>query len=353
MHASKHIAGLILLSAATAAAMNRPIPPARAMSDSVAEFYRGKVITLNIGFSAGGGFDLYARTIANFMGRHIPGGPKIVPIQMPGAGSFRAAQFMSAGAPQDGTEIATIAQSVPLEQAFKAPGINFDARTFGWIGNPVSGVSTLLTWRASGIGTISEAQTRQVTIGSDGANVTSQYPLALNAMVGTKFKIVLGYPGGADINLAMERGEIDGEGQSEWSTLKSQESAWLRDRKVNLLVQIGLRKDPEISAYMRRDVPLMADLAKSADDRRALELLSSGEGYGRLIITTPHTPPARLAALRAAFDATMKDPEFLKSAKRLNMDVSPVGGEELQALTDRVLAAPPSIVQRLKMIVWR
>ena len=322
-----------------------------AAADPVADFYRGKTITLNIGFSAGGGFDLYARTVARFMGRYIPGRPQIVPEQMPGGGSFRAAQYMAFAAPQDGSELATIAQSVPLEQAFHDPGVNFDSRKFGWIGNPVNGVSAVLVWSATGIHTLDDAKKRVVTVGSDGNNVTSQYPLALNALLGTKFKIILGYPGGADINLAMERGEVDGEGQSEWSSLKATESPWVREKKVNLLVQVGLTKNSEMSAYMGHDVPLMTDLATNADDRRALELLSSGEGFGRPLLTTPNVPPDRLAALRAAFDATMKDPEFLAEAKAIKLDVSPLPGAELQTITDRIVTTPQPIVQKLKSII--
>jgi tripartite-type tricarboxylate transporter receptor subunit TctC len=323
----------------------------RAAADPVADFYHGKIITLNIGFSAGGGFDVYARTVARFMSRHIPGRPQIVPQQMPGAGSFRAAQYMAAAAPQDGTELATIAQSVPLEQALHDPGVNFDARNFGWVGNPVNGVSAVLVWSATGIRTLDDAKKRQVTIGSDGNNVTSQYPMALNAVFGTKFQIVLGYPGGSDINLAMERGEVDGEGQSEWSSLQATEPGWLRDKKINLLVQIGLTKNPEMSAYMGSDVPLMTDLARTDEDRRLLELLSSGEVYGRPLLTTPGVPPERLAALRTAFDATMKDPDFLAEAKRIGLEVSPLPGMELQKVTDRIVTTPQPIVQKLSSII--
>lgn len=322
-----------------------------AAADPVADFYHGKVITLNIGFSPGGGFDVYARTVAQYMSRHIPGQPRIVPQQMPGAGSFRAAQYMSAGAPQDGTQLATIAQSVPLEQAFHDPGINFDSRKFGWIGNPVNGLSAIIVWSATGIRTLDDATQRQVAIGSDGNNVTSQYPMALNAMFGTKFKIILGYPGGNDISFAMERREVDGEGQSEWSSLKATEPGWLRSRKINLLVQIGLTKNPEISAYMGHDVPLLTDLARTADDRRVLELLSSGEAYGRPLLTTPNVPADRLAALRAAFDATMKDPDFLAEAKKTGLEVEPLAGVELQNITERIVTTPRPIVEKLKSMI--
>lgn len=327
------------------------IIPVEAAADPVADFYRGKIITLNIGFSAGGGFDIYARTVARFMSRHIPGEPQIVPQQMPGAGSFRAAQYMAAAAAQDGTQLATIAQSVPLEQAFHDPAVNFDTRKFGWIGNPVNGISAVVVWSATGVRTLEDAKKRQITIGSDGNNVTSQYPMALNAIFDTKFKIILGYPGGSDINLAMERGEIDGEGQDEWSSLKATEFGWLRDKKVNLLVQIGLTKNPEISAYMGRDVPLMTDLATNEDDRHLLELLSSGEFYGRPLLTTPNVPPERLAALRAAFDTTMKDEDFLVEAKKTGLEINPSAGMDLQQITERIVTTPRPIVEKLHAMI--
>lgn len=340
------LAGALLLALAAGAGIAQT-----ASAQTPAEFYAGKTLSVNIGFTAGGGFDLYARTVTRHMARHVPGQPKVVARQMPGGGSFRAAQHMFAAAPQDGTQLATVGQSIPLQQAMRDPNATFDVRAFHWIGNPISSVSTIGVWAASGVRTFEDAQTREVTVGATGPNVTSQYPMALNQILGSKFKIISGYPGGNDIDLAMERGEVDGKGQFSWSTLQSTRRDWLTHRKVTLLIQLGDRKDPNISAYMGRDVPLARDLAKNENDRLTLDLLTSGETIGRPLFTTPNVPADRVAALRAAFDATMKDADFLDEAQKMGLELNPIGGEELQKVVERVLAAPEAVVERLRAII--
>jgi hypothetical protein len=322
-----------------------------AAAQTPADFYKDKTIAFNIGYSPGGGFDLYARAIARHMSRHIPGNPVIVPRQMPGAGSIRAARYITSIAAKDGTELATFGQSIPLQQALGDPAVNFDTSSLNWIGNPLSGVSAIAVWSTSGIVTLNDAKKRDVSMGATGRNVMMQYPLALNRLIGTRFKIVLGYPGGSDINLAMERGEVDGRGQLSWATLKIAQSDWLRDRKVNLLAQIAQKKEREISEYMRRDVPLLADLGMNDDDRLVLELLSSGEVVGRPVVTTPGVPAERVAILRSAFDKTMKDPDFLAEAVKLNLDVNPISGAELQGLVERIVKAPRTVVAKLTSIL--
>lgn len=324
-----------------------------AQADPVAEFYNGKSISVNIGFSAGGGFDLYARTVTRHMARHVPGAPKVVARQMPGGGSFRAAQFMANAAPQDGTQLATIGQSIPLQQAMKDPNATFDVRRFFWIGNPINGVSTIGFWAETGVRTLEDARARELSVGATGPNVTMQYPLAINELFGTKFKVILGYPGGNDIDLAMERREVDGKGQFSWSTLKSAKRDWLRDRKVNLIIQLGARKEAEISEYMGYDVPLASEIAKTEEDRMVIELLTSGEVIGRPILTTPGVPADRVAALRRAFDLAMKDGEFLAEAEKVGLELNPIGGEELQKAVDRILSAQPAAVERLQAILKR
>ena len=318
-----------------------------AAADPIADFYRGKVINLVIGYSAGGGFDLYARAVGRHLGRHIPGNPAIVPHNMPGAGSVQAALFMAGAAPQDGTAIATVAQSMALQQAMGDSSIRFHMRRFNWIGNPIQGVSTIATWRASGVHSIADAKRRDVSIGATGINVTMQYPQVLNSLIGTRFKVVIGYPGGNDIALAMERREVDGVGQLNWITLKSGHPSWVRDKKVDLLVQFGLAKLPEISAYMGHDVPLMTELASSEEDRRILELIASGEAIGRPLFTTPGVPPERIVALRQAFDATMQDPAFLADAARQSLDIDPLDGARLQQVVERIVTTPKETVAKL------
>jgi tripartite-type tricarboxylate transporter receptor subunit TctC len=345
MEATRVVLSRVVGAAVGLLAAAAPLSPAGA--DPVADFYRGKVIYLNIGFSAGGGFDLYARTVARHMIRHIPGNPNIIPQQMPGAGSVRAAMFMHSRAPQDGTQIATFGQSIPLQQAM---GDHFkvdNSVPFNWIGNPIKSISTVAVWHASGVRTIEDAKRKEITIGATGNNVTAYYPLALNSIVGTKFKVIQGYPGGADIELAMERGEVDGKGQFTWATLKSTRRDWLAGKKVNLLTQIGFEKDPEISQAMGYDVPLMPDLAPNEEGRQILELLSSGEMVGRPLLTTPNVPMERVTALRRAFDATMRDPIFLEDATKLGLDIDPLAGEQLQEVVQRVVTTPRAAVEKL------
>jgi tripartite-type tricarboxylate transporter receptor subunit TctC len=322
-----------------------------ARADVVADFYSGKQISVNIGFSAGGGFDAYARAVARHLGRNIPGTPTLVPRQMPGGGSFRAAQYMYAAAPQDGTQLATIGQSIALQQAMRDPNAKFDVREFSWIGNPINGVSAIGFWSESGARTLDDLKKREFTVGATGHNVTMQYPLALKEIFGAKLKIVLGYPGGNDISMAMERRELDGMGQFSWSSLKVTKKDWLDGRKVNLIVQVGSRKEPEISQYMGYEVPLLTELATNDDDRAVLELLSSGEVFGRPLLTTPKVPADRVLALRAAFDKTMKDPEFLAEANKLGLEVDPVSGVELQKMAERIISATPAVIDRLQKIV--
>ena len=322
-------------------------------AQSVVDFYNGKTISVNIGFSAGGGFDLYARTVTRHMMRHVPGAPKIIARQMPGGGSFRVAQFMATAAPQDGTQLATFGQSIPLQQAMHDPNATFDVRKFAWIGNPINGVSTIGFWAGSGVRTLEDARQREVTVGATGPNVTMQYPLAVNELFGTKFKVIHGYPGGSDIDLAMERGEVDGKGQFSWSTLKSTKRDWLRDKKVTLILQLGARKEPEISEYMGYDVPLASEIAKNEEDLMVIELLTSGEVIGRPLLTTPGVPADRVTALRRAFDATMLDAEFLTEADKVGLELNPIRGEDLQAAVEKILSAKPADVERLQAILKR
>ena len=319
--------------------------PARAQS-SVENFYRGRTIDLYIGFTTGGTYDSYARLVAHFMGEHIPGKPKIVPKQLVGAGSRVAATQMFSVAPKDGSQLATVDQAVPLQQALSDPGINFDAGKFNWIGNPIADNNTMAAWRASGVTSLDDAKAREVVVGANGITASAQYPQALNVLVGTKFRIITGYPGGNEINIAMERGEVAVRGQNSWSSWKSQHADWIAEKKLALLVQIGLKKDRELP-----DVPLFMDLVANPDDHAALKLLSAPTTIGRPLFTTPGVPPERVAALRAAFDATMKDPAFLAAARTAKMDLNPVSGEDLQKIVGDLFAAPPAAVQRLKAIL--
>ena len=251
-----------------------------------------------IGYSPGGTYDLYARLVARFLGNYIPGKPTIVPRNMPGAGSRAAAKWVYSVAPKDGTVLATADQSLSVEQAMGDKQLDLDTTKLIYIGNPNADNNTTATWYTSGIKTIEDAKKKQVVMGATGGSTRSQYPKAMNALIGTKFKIVIGYPGGNDINLAMEKGEVDGRGSNAWGAWKSTRPDWLRDKKINILVQIGLTKAPDLP-----DVPLLIDLAANDEDRAILKLLSASSTIGRPVFTSPGVPAERVKALRDAFDA--------------------------------------------------
>ncbi len=320
------------------------VQPARAQQ-SVEDFYKGKRIDMVIGYAPGGGYDLVARLVARHLGNFVPGKPSVIPRNLPGAGSRTAAAFVYSIAPQDGTVLATADQSLSAEQAM-GQKLPFDVAKFTYIGNPMVDNNTTVTWHTSGIKTIEDAKKKEVPMGATGGSTSSQYPTAMNALLGTKFKVVVGYPGGNDINLAMERGEVAGRGSNAWASWKSTKPDWLRDKKINILVQIGLTKAPDLP-----DVPLLVDLAQNDDDRAALKLLSASTTIGRPIFSTPNVPPERTKALRDAFNAMVKDPAFLEEAKKLNLDIDPVAGEQLQKIVADVVATPKAIGERVFKLI--
>ncbi len=313
-------------------------PPTRA--DNVADFYRGKRISLVIGFGSGGGYDLYARLLGRFIGAHIPGNPAIVPQNMPGAGSRSAANWLYAIAPKDGTVIACLSQATPTDQALSQPGVRFEAQKFNWIGNLSVVNNILFVSAASGVATLEEAKKKPLAIGASGASSPSVlYPQVSNNLLGTRFKIVSGYPGGGDINIAVERHEVDGRGSNSWASMKSTRPDWLRDHTINILFQVGPRREPDLP-----DVPLWTELAGNEEQQQVLDILSGDVAVGRPILTAPDVPADRVAALRRAFDDTMQDPQFIEAAKQANMDMNPMGGAELQQVVGRIVAPTPKIL---------
>jgi tripartite-type tricarboxylate transporter receptor subunit TctC len=302
-------------------------------------FYRGKTINIYIGFAPGGSYDIYARFLGRFMADHIPGKPTIVPHNMPGGGSRAVAGYIYNVAPKDGTALATIDQSLPLQQAM-GEALNFDAAKFTWIGNMAAGTNVLATWYTSGIKTIADAKRKEVPLGATGSG-SSQQPKMMNLLLGTKFKIVLGYPGGSEINLAMERGEVAARTNT-WASFKATSQEWLRDKKINLLVQIGLVKATDLP-----DVPLLLDLATSRDDRILLKMLSAPATIGRPFVSTPGLAADKIKGLRAAFDATVSDPDALAEAKRMKLELTPMSGATLESLIADIMAAPRPLTERL------
>jgi tripartite-type tricarboxylate transporter receptor subunit TctC len=315
-----------------------------ARADAVADFYRGKRVILVIGYGNGGGYDIYARMFARFIGEHIPGNPTVIPQNMPGAGSRRAANWLYTVAPRDGTVIACLGQATPTDQALGQPGIQFDARKFNWIGNLAVVNNIMFVSTAAGVASLDEARKKTLAIGATGASSPSVlYPQVSNRLLGTRFKIVPGYQSGGDINLAVERRELDGRGSDSWASMKSIHVDWLRDGKINILFQIGPRREADLP-----EVPLWTELAGNDAQRQVLEILSGDVAVGRPILTAPDVPADRVAALRKAFDETLADPQFLAAAKQANIYVKPMGGEELQAIVERIAAPPEAILGLVK-----
>ena len=316
-----------------------------AQAQSVAEFYKGKTVNLYIGVAAGGEYDLHARLAARVLGKHIPGNPTVVPQNMTGAGGLKMANYLYEVAAKDGTSIGMLANSFPASQAVGEQGIAFDAAKFQWIGSISPTVETMTVWKTAGVATIEEAKTKEVVAGATGKGaITYTFPKMLNELLGTKFKIVTGYPGGNDVNVAMERGEV-GARNNTWSAWKATRADWLKNKDIIILVQAGP------TAKDLPGVPNIEDLAKTEDDRRIMQLIISGTKLGRPLATTPGVPADRVAALRAAFEESMKDPDFIAAAQAAKVEIDPVRGETIQKVVEAVLATPKPLVERAKQIM--
>ena len=333
------------IAAATLAALAGAALPARA--DAVADFYKGKQISLIIGTSSGNDYDFRARLLARHMGRFIAGEPSIVPRNMPGAGGINAANWLANVAPHDGTAIHLIMANMMNKQAVGVPGIKFDARKFSWIGNTTSTPNVTSSWHTSGVTNIEQVKERELIIGAPAGTAGEVYGAVMNALVGTKFKVVTGYPGGNEVNLAMERGEIHGRASNSWASWKSTRPDWVRDKKLIVLVQVALKRDPEL-----KDIPTLIDLVKSERDRKFMEFLSAETTVARALVAPPDVPADRLNALRRAFDKTVKDPQFLAEADKMGgMDIQPMSGEEAQTIAHAIVNTPPEVVDHARKVL--
>jgi tripartite-type tricarboxylate transporter receptor subunit TctC len=332
---------IAIMLAAAALLMSSPAP-----AQSVANFYAGKNVNVLIGFSAGGGYDAYARTLARVMGRHLPGNPRLIAQNMPGAGSLRAANFLYGVAPKDGTAIALFAPGVMFEPLLGRPSAEagqFDATKFTWLGSVTKDVSVCAFMVSTGIKTWADMQSKKSVVAASGGGAESDvFATVLKNMFNLPLRLVTGYPGGTEMVLAMERGEADGRCGWSWTSLLSRSRALLDNRQINMTLQIGLEKDKHPAL---RDVPLIVDLTDDPQKKAALKLIVSRQAIARPFAAPPGVPADRARALRAAFDATMKDPEFLAEARKLSLDVEPVTGAEVAALIREVYASPPAAVK--------
>jgi tripartite-type tricarboxylate transporter receptor subunit TctC len=321
---------------------------ATARGQSVEEFYRGKNINLLVGFTPGGGYDLYARLLARHIGRHIPGQPTIVVQNMPGAGSLRSAQFLYTAAPKDGTTIATFSRQMGITPLLQ-PGVQFDGTKLTWLGSISNEVSTCVTWHTSRVKTWNDLLEKPVTLGGDAPGADPDlFALLYKNVFDAKVKLVSGYHGTSPLILAMERGEVDGLCGLSWSTIKSRHLNWFKEKKINVLVQAALKKEPDLA-----DVPLVIDMTKTAEQRQIIRLFVASQETARPFAAPPDIPADRKTALIAAFEKTMKDPEFLADAQRLNVDINPVDAKTIDSLLADLYATPKNVIEKAAQAVLK
>jgi tripartite-type tricarboxylate transporter receptor subunit TctC len=316
-------------------------------AQDVATFYAGKTIRLAVGVDVGSGYDLNARLLARHMGRHIPGNPAFIVQNQPGAGSATMTSQLSASGPFDGTTIGAAFAGMPTIPLLQPGSSRFDPTKLIWLGNTNRETHVTYVWHAAPVQSLAEAMTTELIMGAQAPGSSQvDFPLVADALLGFKFKIVAGYQSTSKINLALESGEVQGT-IAAWTTLKTLSSAWLADGKIKIIAQWALRRNPELN------VPNVLDLAKTQDERDALRLVMARLDIGRPFFLPPNVPPDRVAALRAAFDATMRDPDYLAEADGLKIDVDPLTGAELAALVAQVSQTPAETVARVRAALER
>ena len=315
-----------------------------AQADPVADFYKDKVISISVGFGPGGGYDLHARTLARHLGKYVPGNPTIVVKNAPGAAGLTLVNTINNVAARDGTELATFDRSIPLEPLIGASHTKFDPKTMTWIGSTSREVSTCVAWESAPVKSIQDLYKTELLVSGTGpAADVVVYPRMMNAILGTKFKVVTGYKDSAEALLAMERGETGGFCAWGWSTMMAIRPEWVKAGKVRPLVQFGQKKHPE-----HLDVPLVLDLARTKEDRAALEVIIAPQLFARPFAGPPGIPPERVTALRKAFVATMNDPAYRADAEKAGIEFDLVRGEEIDEMLSQIYATPRPIIERIR-----
>ena len=325
-----------------------PPSAAPASAQSPAEFYAGKVVTLYIGYPAGGGYDVYGRLAAHHIGKHIPGSPTIVPVNMEGAGSLKLANWLYNAAPKDGTAFGIVNHGVPFEPLLGAREFaRFDPLKFTWIGSANDETVVCVAWHSAGVTKLDQLYEREFIIGGTGPGADDfVFPKLVGGVFGVPFRYVNGYAGGNDINFAMERGEVEGRCGWTWTSVKSTRAAWLASGAINLFLQFGLQRHPELP-----DVPLILDFAQDEEQRQILRLIMMRVVLGRPFLAPPGIPSDRAAVLRLAFDRMVMDPEFLAEAERLRLEIRPLDASAMLRLLAEAYATPPGLVERARAIL--
>jgi len=312
-------------------------------AQTVQDFYKGKRITMLVGYAAGSPFDVYARLLTRHMGKHIPGEPGFVVQHMPGAGSLTAMNHLANAASRDGTVMAAVHSNMGVEPKVGSGATRYDSREITWIGSMQTQSLLCITWHTSGLKTFQDLRSRVVIAGSSGGPGTSGtvFPLMMNSLVGTQFKLITGYSGG-DLDLALERGEVEARCGHGWGALKALQPGWIKEQKVFIPIQLSLRPNPELPG-----VPTLLEFVKNPEDRQALEVMFTPQEIGRPFAAPPQVPADRARALRAAFDAALADPALLSEAERANLEIDPRSGVELERMIAQLYEAPDAVYNKL------
>jgi tripartite-type tricarboxylate transporter receptor subunit TctC len=323
------------------------LPGTALAADEVETFYRGKQVTMIIAGGVGGGYDTYARTFARYYGRHIPGNPAIVPKNIPAAGGLQGASALYNNSDHEGLTVGALTSSSTLDGLFGNPGARYDVLKLNWIGSIGKLQNVCATWHESPVRTVEQLRTREVLVGGSGATSDSAVmPRVLNALIGTKMKVITGYDAGAATELAVERGEIEGVCGLGWSTLKAARPDWIRDHKVNVILQMGMTKHSELP-----DVPMAQDFVSDPERKQVLELILLRQEFGRPIAAPPGVPAERVEALRKAFEATLADPDFRADSGKVLMEIDPLSGAEMAQMLAHAFAQPKTIVRQASALV--
>lgn len=315
--------------------------PATAAADAAADFYKGKTLTIVVGFGAGGGYDLYARLVAQHLGRLTPGAPAVVVNNMAGAGSIVAANYIYNAAPKDGTMIGSFLNNIVLARATNEAA-KYEPEKFLWLGRTDDAPLFGVVWHTVPVGSVADAVKTEIAVASTGATaMDAMVPWALNRVVGTKFKVVAGYKSNAETSLALERGEVHGIGAMSFPFLETSKPEWLRENKIKFIYVSDLARHKK-----RPDVPAIVEFAKTEDERKVLRLIGSSSAFGRSYAATPGIPPDRAVALRRAFETMLADPLFLADAKSRNLDINALSGAEVEKIVAEIVATPTELVRR-------
>jgi len=312
------------------------------------QFFARKTVTVTIGYTAGGSYDLYGRMIARHLGKHLPGMPTVIAQNMPGAGSLKAANYLYEVAPKDGTALGVVVESAALEQALANPAVQYDAAKFTYLGRVATSNNIFMQWHTAKVQSLEDARRLETSLAGTGpGSIAETVPRLVNALIGTRFKLVSGYPASREAMLAMERGEVDG-ASSSWAAVKVGKQDWLREKKIRIILQTTPERIAELP-----ETPSLGEIGNTAEDKQVFALYASGSAIGRSLLAPPGIAAERVQALRNAFQAMVVDPEFVADLQRTDVELSPLRGEQVAELVARTLAVPAAVRERAKLAFGR